>query len=68
MIQTSVISCYIRAKEDNTTVINWKTKSKFIELNSQDIIELHNLIFDYVESAFTHEKNIVESVINLAQL
>lgn len=54
--QSIFTALYIRAKEDDTLRIDFKTKDGFISLNYTQIIEIGDKIFEHVQKCFITER------------
>ena len=60
----NLMAATIRAKEDSSYQVNWKSRSGFIILNSDQIIELSDIVSKKIQATFDAEmtvQNMIES-------
>ncbi|GKV88218.1 DUF4376 domain-containing protein [Pectobacterium carotovorum] len=62
--KTMLCGAAIKCLRDENKAFHWKTiDGQFIELSSVDILALHDAVIDYVESCFSREQSLVNSLL-----
>ncbi|PWD68401.1 hypothetical protein DF215_16110 [Pectobacterium versatile] len=62
--KTMLCGAAIKCLRDENKTFNWKTiDGKFIDLSSADILALHDAVIDYVESCFSREQSLINSLL-----
>lgn len=60
--QAKLTAAYVKAVNDNTVTINWKTNNGFVTLDASTIIAIGDALFDFVQGCFTEEKELIEQI------
>ncbi len=59
---------YIRAKEDNTYTVRWKTPDGFITLNAATIIAISDAVADHVQKCYAAEADVAADILTLTSV
>lgn len=59
---------YIRAKEDNTYTVRWKTPDGFVTLNAATIIAISDAVADHVQKCYAAEADVAADILTLTSV
>lgn len=55
---------YIRAKEDNTYTVRWKTPDGFVTLNASTIIAISDAVAEHVQKCYAAEADVAADILS----
>jgi hypothetical protein len=59
---------YIRAKEDNTYTVRWKTADGFVTLNAGQIIAISDAVAEHVQKCYAAEADVAADILSFTSV